>query len=384
MKVLQLSKFYFPYTGGIEKVVFDIAEGLADKVDMNVLVCQPKGKGRSEFSNGIKIIRAGSFGIYFSMPVSLSFPFLLKKIGKDIDILHFHMPFPLADLSYLWIRPQGKVVVWWHSDIVKQRNLLRMYKPFMMRFLEKAHKIIVATPQHIESSPFLKNFREKCVVIPFGIDINRFRLNDKMREKVAGIRNTYGSKIILFVGRLVYYKGVEYLVEAMKEVDAKLLLVGEGPLKEGLINLADKIGIRDKIVFMGRIDDEDLIHYYHACSIFVLPSIANSEAFGIVQLEAMACGKPVINTELPTGVPWVSVHGETGITVPPRDSSALADALNVLLNNADLCAKYGQNARKRVEEEFTMKLMMDRVLSVYKQVTDNKKSGGGRAGGSGL
>jgi rhamnosyl/mannosyltransferase len=372
MKVLQVSKLYFPHIGGVEKVVQDIAEGLANKVDMNALVCQPKGKGKSEIINGVRVIRAGSVGIYFSMPVSLSFPFMLKKIGKKFDILHFHMPFPLADLSYFWARPQGKVVVWWHSDIVKQKNLLRVYKPFMMRFLNKAHKIIVATPRHIESSPFLKNFRDKCVVIPFGIDLTRFRLNDKNREKIMSIRDMYGSKIILFVGRLIYYKGVEYLIEAMKKVDAKLLLVGEGHLKESLISLADKIGIRDKIVFMGRIDDEDLIHYYHACSIFVLPSIANSEAFGIVQLEAMACGKPVINTELPTGVPWVSVHGETGITVPPRDSSALADALNVLLNNADLCAKYGQNARKRVEEEFTMKLMMDRVLSVYKQVTDNK------------
>ncbi len=372
MKVLQISKLYFPHIGGVEKVVQDIAEGLANKVDMNALVCQPKGKGKREITNGIRVIRAGSFGIYFSMPVSLSFPFILKKIGKEFDILHFHMPFPLADLSYLWARPQGKVVVWWHSDIVKQRNLLRVYKPFMMRFLNKAHKIIVATPRHIESSPFLKNFRDKCVVIPFGIDLTRFRLNDKNREKIMSIRDMYGSKIILFVGRLIYYKGAEYLIEAMKKVDAKLLLVGEGHLKESLINLADKIGIRDKIVFMGRIDDEDLIHYYHACSVFVLPSIANSEAFGIVQLEAMACGKPVINTELPTGVPWVSVHGETGITVPPRDSSALADALNVLLNDADLCEKYGQNARKRVEEEFTMKLMMDRVLSVYKQVTDNK------------
>jgi rhamnosyl/mannosyltransferase len=372
MRVLQLSKFYFPYAGGIEKVVFDIAEGLADKVDMNALVCQPKGRGKSEIINGIRIIRAGSFGIYFSMPVSLIFPFLLKKIGKEFDILHFHMPFPLADLSYLWIRPQGKVVAWWHSDIVKQRNLLRVYKPFMMRFLEKADKIIVATPQHIESSPFLKNFREKCVVIPYGIDISRFTLNDKMRGKVAGIHNTYGSKIILFVGRLVYYKGVEYLIEAMKEVDAKLLLVGEGPLKKNLINLANKMGIKDKIVFVGMVDDEDLVSYYHACTIFTLPSIVNSEAFGIVQIEAMACGKPVVNINLPTGVPYVSLNGETGITVPPRDSSALADALNVLLNNADLCAKYGQNARKRVEEEFAMKLMIDRVLSVYKQVIYNK------------
>jgi rhamnosyl/mannosyltransferase len=373
MKVLQISKLYFPYIGGVEKVVQDIAESLTSKVDMTVLVCQPKGKGQTEIINGVRVIRAGSFGIYFSMPVSLSFPFILKKIADEdeFDILHFHMPFPLADVSYLCARPKGKVVVWWHSDIVKQRNILRLYHPFMMRFLSKANKIIVATPRHIESSPFLKHFRDKCAVIPFGIDLTRFRLNDENREKVMSIRDMHGTKLILFVGRLIYYKGVEYLVEAMKKVEAKLLLIGEGYLKESLINLANKIGVRDKIIFMGRIHDEDLIHYYHACSIFVLPSIANSEAFGIVQLEAMACGKPVINTELPTGVPWVSVHGETGITVPPRDSSALADALNVLLNNEDLCETYGKNARKRVEEEFTVKLMMDRVVSVYKQVTDN-------------
>jgi rhamnosyl/mannosyltransferase len=372
MKVLQVNKLYYPHIGGVERVVRDIAEGLTDKVSMQVLVCQTKGKGGKEIINGVKVFRASSLGIYFSMPVSFSFPFLLKRLSKDKDILHFHMPFPLGDISYLLMRPKGKLVVWWHSDIIRQKILLKLYKPFLIKFLERADKIIVATPNHVESSVFLKDFRDKCEVIPFGIDINQFELNDKMREKVKSIRDKYGPKIILFVGRLIYYKGVEYLVEAMKEVDATLLLVGEGPLKKDLINLANKMGIKDKIVFVGRVDDEDLVSYYHACSIFALPSIANSEAFGIVQLEAMACGKTVINTNLPTGVPYVSLNGETGITVPPRDSSALADALNVLLNNADLCEKYGLNARKRVEEEFTMKLMMDRVLSVYKQVTDNK------------
>ncbi len=374
MKVLQISKLYYPHIGGVERVVQDIAEGLKDKVDMKVLVCQQKGKGGKEIINGVEVFRASSLGIYFSMPVSFNFPFLLKRLGKDMDILHFHMPFPLGDISYLLMKPQGKLVVWWHSDIIKQKNLLRLYKPFLIRFLRKADKIIVATPNHIESSVFLKDFRDKCEVIPFGIDIARFRLNDKMREKVESIRDKYGPKIILFIGRLIYYKGVEYMIRAMKRVDARLLIVGDGPLRDSLINLVTKLGIEDKIVFLRKIDDEEIAIYYHACDIFVLPSIANSEAFGIVQLEAMACGKPVVSTNLPTGVPFVNSHEKTGLIVPPKDSEAMAQAINRLLNNSDLREIYGQYSKQRVEKEFTKELMIRRILTVYEKLLNNQNS----------
>lgn len=368
MKILQVNKLYSPWVGGVEKVVQDIAEGLKDKVDMKVLVCQKKGKTTIDNVNGIEVVRAGSIGIYFSMPVSFSFSHILKEMSKDRDILHFHLPFPLGDMAYFLSKLDKKIVLWWHSDIVRQKMFLKLYAPYLRKFLRAADKIIVATPRHIESSSFLKEVKEKCVVIPFGIRMMDFQIDDPMEKEIERIRNKYNGQIILYVGRLVYYKGVEYLINAMKDVNATLLIVGQGYLENSLRQMAIDLRINDRIVFLKDIADKQLKALYHACDIFVLPSIANSEAFGIVQMEAMACAKPVINTDLPTGVPWVSRHEESGITVPPEDSTALANALNTLLNNTNLCEKYGQNARKRVEKEFTIELMLEKVLSVYRNV----------------
>jgi rhamnosyl/mannosyltransferase len=320
--------------------------------------------------NGVRIVRAGSLGIFLSMPVSFSLPFLLKKLSKDADVLHFHMPFPLAVMSYLLVRPNGKVVLWWHSDIVRQKRIMLLYKPFLFRFLKKADRIIVATVEQIESSAFLKVFKDKCEVVPFGIDTRNLQLDSDTRQEVAKIREKYGSKIVLFVGRLIYYKGVEHLIRAMKDVDGKLLIVGEGPLEGELRSLVAEYRLEDKVAFIGRVEDQGMAAYYHSCDVFVLPSIARSEAFGIVQLEAMACGKPVINTDLPTGVSHVSRNGETGITVPPADPAALTEAMNRLFEDSDLRQKCGANARRRVEERFGAARMIEDVFGVYERVLE--------------
>ena len=368
IKILQISKFFYPHFGGMEKVVRDINVGLKENVKMKVLTCQVKGKGNKEIVDGIEVFRAGSIGTYFSVPISFTFPFLLKRLSKDRDILHFHLPFPLAVMSYLLVRPKGKIVVWWHSDILKPKNLYKLYKPFLRRFLNKVDKIIVATPFHIKNSDILNDFKNKCEVIPYGIDIERFNFTDKINDKVIKIRRKYGQKIILFIGRLIYYKGLEYLIQTMKSVDAKLLIIGEGYLKENLQKLVGKLKIENKVFFLGRVDDNDIVAYYHACDIFVLPSIEKTEAFGLVQLEAMACGKPIVNTNLPTGVPYVSQNELTGLTVPPKDAEALSSAINSLLNDKILRKKYGENGKRRVEKEFTKKIMIEKVFNVYKQL----------------
>jgi glycosyltransferase involved in cell wall biosynthesis len=372
MKVLQVNKLYYPWVGGVEKVVQDIAEGLKNKVDTDVLVCQSKGEGITEVINGVKVHRAVSLGICLSMPVSFKLPFMLRKLSKGRDILHFHMPFPLAVISYLLMRPEGRVIVWWHSDIVRQKKCLRLYKPFLMSFLKKVDRIIVATPEAIESSVFLKKFRNKCALIPYGIDLKRFRPNAEIQEKAVSIRRKYGPRLVLFVGRLIYYKGLDYLIKSMQQIDAALLLIGDGPLRSHLKNLAADLGIEDKIVFLQGISDEELPAYYHACDLFVLPSIARAEAFGIVQLEAMACGKPVINTALPNGVPHVSVNGQTGITVAPADTAGLAAAIDELLTNNDLREGYGRNAFRRVQDHFSKEQMLERIYRVYENVLSPK------------
>lgn len=370
MKILQISKLYYPWIGGMERIVQNVAEGLRNRVDMKVLVCQSSGKRAVEWINGVEIIRAGSLGIFFSMPVSFSFPFYLKKFSRDRDALLFHMPFPLADIAYQWSRIKGKkLVIWWHSDIIKQKILFYFYRPFLISFLKKADKIIVATPRHIDSSDVLKNFRPRCEVIPYAVDPQTYILSAEIVKKVREIKTKYGSEIVLFVGRLIYYKGVEYLIRAMKNVAASLVVIGDGPLRESLFSLAKDTGVAHKVHFLGKgLSDAEMVAYYHACDVFVLPSVEITEGFGIVQLEAMACGKPVVNTDLPTGVPCVSLDNETGYTVPVRDPEALSRAINKILLNDGIKRKFGANAVQRVNDEFTMARMTESVFNVCQQV----------------
>jgi len=366
LRVLLISKLYYPWIGGVEKTVQDIAEGLKDKIDVRVLTCKSKGRGGNQLINGVKVTKASSLGIYWGMPISPTFPFLLSWKSRKIDILHFHLPFPLGVLSYLLLgSKRKKVVVTYHSDIVRQKKLMKFYSPFLHRFLKRADKILVTSPNLLESSEHLGPYKDKCIVVPSSIKLNEFN-HPAGKEFDLGISPE--EKIVLFVGRLTYYKGLEYLIEAMQEVKAKLLIVGEGELRKALEKKAESLGVHHKVIFLGKVSDEELKYCYQICDVFVLPSVEPSEAFGLVQLEAMAYGKPVVNTRLPTGVPFVSVDGETGITVEPRDSKALAEAINKLLNDEELRKRYGVQARKRVEENFTVDKMNERILRVYREL----------------
>ncbi|HAR94395.1 MAG TPA: glycosyltransferase [Deltaproteobacteria bacterium] len=369
-KVLQIFKYYYPNVGGVEKVAQDIAEGLRGRIGTQILTCHEAVTTLQENVNGIEVTRAGRLFTRFSVPVAPRFPFLMRQMARKADILHFHFPYPLADVSHLLARPAGKVVVWWHSDIVRPRFLTKLYRPLQVQFLKKAHAIIVAAPQLIDSSPTLERFRDKCHVIPIGIDVGRFILDEDKHAQVQKIRSQYGPRIVLFVGRLAYYKGVDYLVRSMKDIDGTLLIVGEGPLEAEMKGLATSMGIEDRCVFLGKASDEHLSLYYHACDVFVLPSVASTEAYGIVQLEAMACGKPVVSTSLPTGVTFVNMHEQTGLVVPPADEQTLAAAINKLLDDPSTRMKYGSFAKERVEREFTNAAMVEKVYGLYKGVAE--------------
>jgi len=366
MKVLQINKLYYPFTGGVEQVAYDISNELSDKVDMNVLVANDKFKKSRELINGANVIRSASIGRYFSMPVAPKFPLELKKINADI--YHYHLPFPLGVVSDLLVNPKGEKIVTWHSDIVKQKNILKLYKPFLEKFLNKVDKIVTTSPNMIDNSSFLQKYKEKCTVIPLGINPDDFNLSDYTKEKKREIKNKYNKPIIFFVGRLVYYKGIEVLIRAMKDIDAQLLIGGTGPLENELKNLVNNMALNDNIDFLGFVKDEDLAAYYHASKFFVLPSVAPSEAFGIVQLEAQACGKPVISTNLPTGVPYANKDQETGIVVEPNSVDQLHNAIKELLNDSSLRKELGENAKKRVNEEFTVKKMGEAYFNLYKEL----------------
>ena len=369
LKVLEVNKAYYPHIGGIESLVRQYSEELGQYgAEVKTLVCRDNiGFTVMENVNGVKVIRAGSLGTYFSCPLSLSFIRLFRRMSKNADIVHINIPFPLADAALLLSGYKGRVAVSWHSDIVKQKKLMLLYKPFMMYLLKRADVIFTATEGHINGSDYLPEFREKCHILPYGITPENYLSIE--RKSFLTEKLTYESSIkIFFTGRLVYYKGVDILLKAFTEVkNCELFIAGTGELENKLKAYAENHGLGKKVHFLGFLSDCELKQAYADCVIFVLPSVAKSEAFGIVQLEAMIYGKPVINTSLPSGVPYVSIHGKTGITVPPSNPKALAKAVNLLAHNKDLREKLGRNAYKRVINKFNEKYVISRLYKFLEE-----------------
>lgn len=370
MKVLQVNKLYYPHTGGIENVVHDLAIGLKGKCDIEVFVANEKFRTERGILEGIDVTRVASLGRLQSTPLVPAFPIWLRK--KCADIFHFHSPFPTGELAYLLARPQGKLVLTYHSDIIRQKYLLKVYGPFLRAFLKRCDVICTASPQIIESSPFLADVAEKCRVVPYGIDVGRFVKTESLKDKTKELQMRYGNDFVLFVGRLIYYKGIEYLVRAMTDVKANLVIVGTGPLENDMRSLARELGIPQRVHFAGKVSDNDLPAFYHACGLLCLPSIERSEAFGIVQLEAHACGKPTVCTSLPTGVQFANLDRVTGLVVPPRDVLALGAAISRILSDDALRLKYGIHARERVMREFTRERMAADYLRIYQEVLESK------------
>jgi len=289
---------------------------------------------------------------------------MIREIASsDADLIHVHLPNPGAVLAVLASRYRGRLVATWHSDVVRQKQLLRILWPFLRTFLSLCDAIVVSSREYLDSSTQLQPWTERCHVIPYGIRVDHFDTVDE--EVVGALRERHGARIVLAAGRLVYYKGFEYLVRAIRYVDATLMIVGDGPEHSHLQSIAREAGVQSRVVLVGHV--EDIRPYYHAADVFVLPSVARSEAFGIVQLEAMACRKPIVNTNIPTAVPGVSLDGVSGFTVPPADPVALAKALNRLLNDNELRASFGNRARQRVERLFAVENMADSTAALYKK-----------------
>ncbi len=363
LKVLQVGKFYDPYRGGMETVLKDLCEGIHSNVDLHLLVANTTSRTVHE-QQAFPITRVASWGKLFSSSLTPSFATWLRKLPADI--IHVHMPNPVAEVSYLMAGGRRPLVAHFHSDIVRQKFLLRAYAPLLELFYKRASRIIVPTPNHISVSPFVSRFRNKCRVVPFGIPLEKFDLTETTVRRAQELRD--GRPAILFIGRLVYYKGVEYLLQAMTDLAARLWVIGTGPLETNLRQLTVRLGLENKVSFLGDVPEDDLPAYYHACDMLALPSIANSEMFGMVQLEAAACRKPVVATNLPTGVSWVNQHGVTGLLVPPKDARALVMAMRALLESRSLRQELGEAGRQRVETEFTIARMTQGILEVYQDI----------------
>jgi rhamnosyl/mannosyltransferase len=365
LKIIHIYKDYYPIIGGIENYVRTLAEYQSSKgYDVTVLATSPSRKTSIETINGVRVVKTGRIAKISSTPISFS---LLRWIKRsDADITHLHFPYPVGEFAHLFLGRSSHTVITYHSDIVKQQLLLLFYRPFLIKVLKKADRIIATSPQYVDTSPFLKIVRKKCIVVPLGIDTSRFgACSEVMSMK---IRERYNNnRIVLFVGRLRYFKGLNYLIDAMKSIHAVLLIIGTGPESDTLKAKAGEGSLVNRIFFLGDISDDNLASYYQACDVFVLPSSHRSEAFGTVLIEAMASGRAVVSTELGTGTSFVNIHGKTGLVVPPRDSGMLAEAINMLLSGYSLRQEFAANARKRAEE-FSNDVLNQRILQVYSDV----------------
>jgi rhamnosyl/mannosyltransferase len=293
----------------------------------------------------------------------------LRKIQGEYDIIHIHHPDPMSCLALYLSGYKGPVILHWHSDILKQGVLLKFYQPLQSWLIRRASTIVGTTPLYLKASPFLQKAQQKTVVIPIGIP-------EPIRQKelAAEIRAKYkGKKIIFALGRMVKYKGFAYLIKAAHQLDDDciILIGGKGPLHNKLQALIETEGVDKRVKLIGFIKGEELPAYYEACDLFCLSSIMKTEAFAIAQVEAMSFGKPVVATRIPgSGVSWVNADGISGLNVEPKDSGALADAIQRILTDEELYGQLSVGARRRYETTFTQEKMVERCLQLYKRIID--------------
>ncbi len=370
-KMTQLFKIYWPDNGGgIANVMESIANGCAS-CRQEIIVCQDSRKKKSadHTYHGVPVRRSRQLFTIASTPVSPWFLFDVKKRTKDSDFVICHFPYPMIDLAVLLGWYHGRLIVWWHCGMEKYRRLVPFYRPLVMHTLKKADRIFVSSKGNLVHCAMLHPFRDKCTVIPFSVS-DAYLQKGKAFVETQQQRQSGKETSILFIGRLVWYKGCDVLMKAfakMKTKNCRLVLVGEGPLEQELKTLAARLA-PGRVEFAGRVSEQEKMKRLEACDFLVLPSVSRAEAFGLVQIEAMAFGKPVINTKLPSGVPYVSVDGVTGRTVRAGHVRALADAMDVLAQDDALRREYGRNAWERVNREYTREVMVKRYERAFEEL----------------
>ena len=362
-RILHLGKYFPPHMGGMETHLQELVDGTSDRYDLEVLVANDYATRQVDYVGGAKITRMPTFGTVASMPIT---PTLLFDLSRSVvDLVHVHSPNPASAFAIAVTGYRGPLVVTHHSDILGRRHLYRAAAPFVGTMMQRADAIIATSQRYLESSEELRPYREKCRVIPLGIGQHAFE-SAPPHEEVQRIRNTFGPRLVLAVGRLVEYKGFAYLIRAMEHVGATLVIIGSGPQASSLSSLVNQLNLQDKVHLVGHVTE--LGPYLAAAQMLVMPSVTRAEAFGMVQLEAMAAGLPVVNTDIPSAVPEVSVHGETGLTVLPADPVALAGAIQTLLENDELRIQMGMAARKRAQTYFGADTINERVMELYEDV----------------
>ena len=312
-RVLHVYQDFFPKRGGIEDHILTLAQAPSERHEHIVLVAADGPGTRRETENGVTVIRAATYGRYYT-PFCPSMPRWIRRLQSDI--VHLHHPCPMAYAACLSAQPSAPVVLGHHNDIVKPRALLSLYLPLQKAMMRRANTVLVGTQDYLDTSPHLVPFRAKCRIVPYGIPLHQFTPSARTEHRAARIRRAYPGPIVLFVGRLCYYKGLDVAIDAMQNVNGTLLIVGYGPLLDDVNQRIEALSLAHKVVIVGSVDDATLVAYYRASDLIILPSTYRSEAFGLVMLQAHACARPVICSDLP-GLSTVNVNHRTGLLVPP-------------------------------------------------------------------
>jgi rhamnosyl/mannosyltransferase len=371
VRILHLSKFYPPDPGGLEQAVAQLAEGAAAR-GHEVRVVSATGSswirdpGRRTTEPprfNVVVVRLATKGIYWSQPIS---PGYLAAARWPADVVYVHRPHPLADLA-VRLGPRRPTIVFHHSDVQRQRVARWLYQPLARSGAQRASRAVVATHAHLQHAEDLgKAGRAKAVVIPYGVDVRRFKPGSPAARPASFPRRN--GPIGLFVGRLVGYKGLDVLLKAVAGSELRVVIAGGGPLKSWLEERTRNSDLAGRVSVVGSPAAHELPLFYQAADYFVLPSTSPAEMFGIVQLEAMACGRAVISTALGTGVDEVNVNGDTGLVVPPGDHTALRQAMETLAVDHELRARFGAEGRKRVEQLYDVERVVDRHLALCEEV----------------
>ncbi|MEZ5353958.1 MAG: glycosyltransferase [Bryobacteraceae bacterium] len=360
MRVVHVGKYYPPRWGGMETAVQDLCETTARWAEVEAVVAHRGPRTLREERNGVRVTRLAAPAVLLSQPLTWTLPGYLR--GIRADLLHIHEPNPIAVASWLASRGRGRpipAIIHYHSDVVRQKTAMRFYRPLQQRGLARAAAIVAGSGELIESSTELSAWRDKCEVIPFGIRLDPFLQLQRIPSQVP---------CILAVGRLSYYKGFQYLIEAMRGLEARLVIVGEGEMRAELEARIRECGVGDSVRLAGRVDEASLLDYYRRADVFCLSSCERSEAFGLVQLEAMGAGLPIVSTDLPTGVRAINVDGVTGLVAPPHDAPALGLALARLCADAGLRRRMGEAGRRRAMACFSREVMGRRIEALYARV----------------
>jgi len=367
MRVLHIFKTYLPDNyGGIEQVINQIALGSAKLgVNTEVLTLTKEPGERTIELDGHIVHRAKEDFNFASTGVSLSVFRQFAQLSKQVDIIHYHFPWPMMDLLHFSARLKKPSVLTYHSDIVKQKRLLKLYEPLRNRFLASVDRIVATSPNYLESSDVLKLFQDKVDVIPIGIDKATYPKPDD--SKLASWRNELGDKFFLFIGMLRYYKGLHILIRAAREASSKIVIVGAGPIESELKSQVRESGLTN-VVFLGKVSDEDKSALLTLCYGVVFPSHLRSEAFGVSLLEGAMFGKPMISSEIGTGTTFINIEGETGLVIPPGDHHALSQAMNWLVAHPTEAKMMGEQAEKRYWQLFTAEQMVESYVQLYRKL----------------